>query len=135
MTAKETLHYASTTELVGLLAARKISAVELFELTVARIEALDGAINAVVVRDFARAADAAKAADAALAKGERRPLLGLPITVKEAYNIAGLPTTWGFTTAKDFRPAEDALAITRLKDGSSDRARTRWSAVSAVRSK
>ena len=115
MTARETLHYASATELVGLLAARKISAVELFELTVARIEALDGPINAVVVRDFARAADAAKAADAALAKGERRPLLGLPITVKEAYNIAGLPTTWGFTTAKDFRPAEDALAITRLK--------------------
>src|SRR5689334_5305510 len=37
------------------------------------------------------------------------------MTVKEAYNVAGLPTTWGLSTAKDFRPAEDALAVERLK--------------------
>ena len=115
MTASDPLHYASATELVALLAAHKVSAVELFELAVARIEAADRQINAVVVRDFQRAADAAKAADAALARAERGPLLGLPVTVKEAYNVAGLPTTWGFVTAKDFLPAEDALSIARLK--------------------
>jgi amidase len=115
MTAANPLHYTSATELVRLLATRKVSAVELLALTVKRIEAVDRQINAVVVRDFERAAAAAKVADAALARGERGPLLGLPISVKEAYNVAGLPTTWGFTTAKDFRPAEDALAVARVK--------------------
>ena len=60
-------------------------------------------------------ADAARAADAARGRGETRPLLGLPITVKESYNVAGLPTTWGFPAQKDFVPAEDALSITRVK--------------------
>jgi amidase len=113
--ASTELDYRTSTELVALLAARKVSAVELFERSVRRIEARDKAINAVVVRDFERARDAAKAADAALARGERRPLLGVPITVKESYNVAGLPTTWGFPAGKDFRPKEDALCISRLK--------------------
>ena len=50
----------------------------------------------MVVRDFDRARVAADAADAALGRGDRRPLLGLPMTVKEQFNVAGLPTTWGF---------------------------------------
>jgi amidase len=68
-----------------------------------------------VVSDFARARDAAKAADAALARGECAPLLGLPMTVKESFNVAGLPTTWGVPTASNWRPNEDALAVARLK--------------------
>src|SRR3982751_6089665 len=72
------------------------------EAAIARIEALDGAINAVVVRDFDRARAAADQADAAFAGGERRPLLGVPMTVKEAFNVAGLPTTWGFEQHRDF---------------------------------
>lgn len=115
MTKSDTFATASAKDLVALLAARKVSAVELLEDAVARIEATDPQINAVVVRDFERAHDAATAADAALAKGERRPLLGLPMTVKESYNIAGLPTTWGLSTGKDFRPEADALAVERLK--------------------
>ena len=115
MSQSRELDFASAAQLLSLLAARKLSAVELFEHAVRRIEALDGGINAVVVRDFERARDAARKADAARARGEGGALLGLPMTVKEAYNIAGLPTTWGLTTAKDFRPAEDALAVTRLK--------------------
>jgi amidase len=109
------LDYCTTKELVGLLASRQISAVELFARAVARIEARDKQINAVVVRDFERAREAAKAADARLARGESGALLGVPMTVKEAFNVAGLPTTWGFAACKDFRPTEDALAITRLK--------------------
>jgi amidase len=115
MTASGELHYAAAKDLVDLLAARKVSAIELFELAVARIEAIDRRINAVVVRDFERAHQAARIADAALARGERRALLGVPMTIKEAYNVAALPTTWGFTTAKEFRPTEDALAVTRVK--------------------
>ena len=115
MGASDELDYRTTRELVDLLAARKVSAVELLERAIARIEARDERINAVVVRDFERAGDAARAADAALARGERGALLGLPMTVKEAYNVAGLPTTWGFSAAQDFRPNEDALAIARVK--------------------
>jgi amidase len=109
------LDYRTAGELVALLAARKISAVELLERSIARIMQHDGPINAVVVRDFDQARTAARLADAALQRGDRRPLLGLPMTVKEAYNVAGLPTTWGFPAAKDYSPAEDALAVRRVK--------------------
>jgi len=98
------------------LAARQVSAVELAQHAISRIERHDGKINAVCVRDFDRALEAARAADAALARGERRPLLGIPLTVKESYNVAGLPTTWGIPAQKDFIPAEDALPIARVKD-------------------
>src|SRR4051794_33562941 len=74
------LAYASAGELVKALADRKISSRELVDAAIARIEALDPKINAVVVRDFDRARAAADVADSALTKGERRPLLGLPIT-------------------------------------------------------
>src|SRR3984885_1435394 len=103
-------------ELVAALQARQICATELLEHTIARIENLDQRFNAVVVRDFNRARDAAKAADAALARGVCKPLLGIPITVKEAFNIAGLPTTWGYPQFCDFVPEEDALIVSRLKE-------------------
>jgi amidase len=106
---------ASASDLVAALAARRVSALELTDEAIARIEARDGAINAVVVRDFDRARDAARAADAALARGERGPLLGLPMTVKESHNVAGLATTWGFEPFKDFRAATDSVGVTRLK--------------------
>jgi len=73
------------------LAARATTALEVFDLAVARIEAKDREINAVVVRDFEGARDDAKVADAALARGERRPLLGIPMTVKESHHMAGRP--------------------------------------------
>src|SRR5262245_39333669 len=110
-----TLAYRSVGELRSLLDSRKISAVELTEQAIRRIEAQDARINAIVVRDFDRARAAAAAAAAALARGERKPLLGIPMTVKESFNVAGLPTTWGFPFARDFRPAEDAVAVARLK--------------------
>ena len=110
------LAFKTATELSALLAAKKISAVELAQDTIARIEQHDSKTNAVCVRDFARGFDAAKAADKALAQGETRPLLGIPMTVKESFNVAGLPTTWGYPAQKDFIPAEDALAISRVKD-------------------
>lgn len=106
---------ASAGELVDALTKGQASALELAEAAIARIEARDGPINAVVVRDFDRAREAARAADAALARGERRPLLGVPMTVKESNNIAGLPTTWGFEQAKGWIAPEDSLGVARLK--------------------
>ena len=100
---------------IAALARGDCSALALCEAAIARIEAQDGRINAVVVRDFEHARQQARAADAALARGERRPLLGLPMTVKESFNLAGLPTTWGFEFARGFRASADALAVARLK--------------------
>ena len=114
-TPEGTKAYRTAGDLVADLAARRVSAVELLDQAIARIESLDKSINAVVVRDFDRARQAALAADQALARGERRPLLGLPMTVKEAYNVAGLPTCWGFPAFKDWRPPEDAVVVQRLK--------------------
>jgi amidase len=114
--SKSQWSFRTADELSAALAGRKVSAVELAQDAIGRIERHDAKINAVCVRDFARALDTARAADAALARGETRPLLGIPITVKESYNVAGLPTTWGIPAHKDFRPAEDALVISRVKD-------------------
>jgi amidase len=108
--------FASAVDLSAALKAKKVSAVELAQDAIGRIERHDAKINAVCVRDFERGLAAARDADAAIAQRETRPLLGLPLTVKESYNIAGLPTTWGFPPQRDFRPAEDALSITRVKD-------------------
>jgi amidase len=109
------LEYRTARELAAALQARQISAVELLDHAVARIAALDGRINAVVVRDFDRARTAAIAADKALAAGDRRPLLGVPMTVKEALNVAGLATTWGIPGTEHTSAHEDAVAVRRLK--------------------
>lgn len=102
-------------ELAAALAARKVGALELTDQAIARIEARDGAANAVVVRDFDRAREAAKAADAALARGETRPLLGVPMTVKESHDVAGLPSSWGFELFKEYVAGRDSTAVSRLK--------------------
>lgn len=102
----------SALELAAQIARGDLSAIEATDAAIARIERLDGPINAVVVRDFDRARMAAKALDAGGVKG---PLHGVPMTVKESYNIAGLTTTWGFKSARDFVADEDAYAVKRLK--------------------
>ncbi len=109
------LSYGTAIELVEALQKRKISALELTDHAIARIEKLDGKLNAVVVRDFDRGRGAAKAADAALARGERRPLLGIPMVVKESFDVAGLPTTWGLPQFKDWIAREDAVMVARVK--------------------
>ena len=111
--------YQTAREMSAALAAGKVSASELVDQAIARIESLDAKLNAVVVRDFDRARAAARAADAALAQssesGEMRPLLGVPMTVKEGFNIAGLPTTWGLPGTEGNIAAHDAVAVRRLK--------------------
>src|SRR5438552_16602650 len=118
------LAYRTAGELVKALADRKISARELLAASISRIEALDPKINAVVVRDFDRARAAADAADAALARGERRPLLGLPMTVKEQVGVAGLPTTWGCPQFRDWKAEGDALPVRRLRAAGATRTGT-----------
>ncbi|WP_454624450.1 amidase [Bradyrhizobium cenepequi] len=114
--AKSQWSFKTAVELSAALAGKQVSAVELTQDAIGRIERHDAKINAVCVRDFDRALAAARAADTALARGEQKPLLGIPMTVKESYNIAGLPTTWGIPEQKNFTPTEDALSIARVKD-------------------
>jgi len=109
------LHQLTASETLSALAKKQISASELVAHYIARIESLDEKINAVVVRDFEQARQAAKMADQAMMRQQYLPLLGLPVTVKESFNVAQLPTTWGEPLYQDWRPEEDALAITRLK--------------------
>ncbi|MEV0767104.1 amidase [Nocardia salmonicida] len=108
-------NFASAEELVTALRAGEVTSVELTEDAIARIERDDETINAICVRDFDRARVAARRADQARAGGEDRPLLGVPVTVKESYDMAGLPTTWGMPHNKDFVPAEDAIQVSRLE--------------------
>ncbi|MBR1199785.1 amidase [Bradyrhizobium sp. AUGA SZCCT0240] len=113
--AKSQWSFKTAVELSAALAAKKVSAVELAQDAIGRIERHDAKINAICVRDFDSGLAAARAADAELARGVSKPLLGIPMTVKESFNVAGLPTTWGNPAQKDFKPTEDALPISRVK--------------------
>ncbi len=72
-------------------------------------------INALCVPDFDRARVAARNADQARGRGADRPLLGIPVTVKESYNVIGMPTSWGMPQYRNFVPSEDAVQVSRLK--------------------
>ncbi len=98
-----------------MVATGEISALEACDAAIARIEARDGSINAVVVRDFDRARVAARAIDASRSKHDTRPLLGVPMTVKESNDVAGLPTTWGIPDFAGRPVTTDAVAVQRLK--------------------
>jgi amidase len=107
--------FYSAEELMAALRAGEVTSVELTDEAIARIERDDQVINAICVPDFDRARAAACRADQARSQGEDGPLLGVPVTVKESYNIAGLPTTWGMPSYRNFVPAEDAVQVSRLR--------------------
>ena len=111
------IHAASAGGILALLAAREVSSVEVLQHFIARIEAHDGAINAVVVRDFDRALACAREADHRRQHGQPDDLgrlHGLPITVKESFDVAGLPTTWGMASRAGHRADADADVVSRL---------------------
>lgn len=104
-------HLSSATRLCEALRAGDVSASELARRCIDRIER-DTEINAVVVRRFERALEDAAGADAALGRGEPLgPLHGLPVTVKEPFDVAGLPTSWGLPPHADHVAAQDAAAV------------------------
>ena len=107
--------FTSATEMLAALRARRVSAVELLDLHVGRIERLNPALNAIVERDFEGARRDAEAADARRGRGDDAPLLGLPMTLKESINVRGLRTTVGMPSWKDFRSEHDAPVTARVK--------------------
>lgn len=89
--------YLPAHELSERIRTGHLGSLEATDLFIRRIEALDADINAVVVRDFERAREAARERDRQLARGEGvGPLHGVPMTIKEQYHRAGLPTTFGY---------------------------------------
>ncbi len=102
--------FATATELLADLRAGRVTASELTEMYIGRIEKHDGRLNAVVERDFERAREQARAAD----RGGGGALRGLPVTLKESFNVSGLRTTCGVPEWKDFVSKHDAPAWTRL---------------------
>ena len=110
------LAYKSASALAAMIQARKISAKELLEHYLERVERYNPDLNAIIVHDVERARSRAHEADEALAKGETwGPLHGVPMTIKESYNVAGLPTTNGRPDMKDNIADSDAIAVQRLK--------------------
>jgi amidase len=106
---------ASATELRQRLLARELSAVELLNATLQRMDAANPALNAVVAADPEAARAAARDSDRRIAAGEARPLEGLVITVKDSFDVAGLRSTAGAPTYKDRVPQTDAAAVARLR--------------------
>jgi len=105
---------SSATELAAAIRRREISSSELLEAYVARIARFDKPLNSVVTLDLERARARAAQADEALARGENwGPLHGLPITVKDSFETAGIRTTAGFPPLADHVPPADAVAVDR----------------------
>ncbi len=113
--AEPLLHFRSATDLADLVRRREISSVDVVEACLARIAAVNPRLNAVV-RLADDALDRAREADAALARGEEAgPLHGVPFTIKDSLDTAGLVTTAGTIGWADRVPARDATVVARLR--------------------
>jgi aspartyl-tRNA(Asn)/glutamyl-tRNA(Gln) amidotransferase subunit A len=110
------LAYAGVRELGRRFQARDVSPVELTEAQLRRIERLDPTLRAFVTVTADRALSDAKAAEAALARGDSRPLLGIPVAYKDLYATRGIRTTAGSALLEDWVPDTDATCVTRLQD-------------------
>jgi amidase len=111
----ETLLFQSATDAAQAVRRKEISSRELTEMLLARIEAVNPAVNAVVELRPEAALREAVAADEATARGDDAgPLHGVPMTIKDSFNVAGLRTTWGDPAFKDFVADSDATVVHRL---------------------
>ena len=111
------LSYRSASECLGLLRSSEVSSLELVDACIARIDALNPELNAVVAKDYERARESARVADDARSRGEDLGALhGLPMTVKDSLETAGLVTTSGAPELRDHVPEEDAVAVQRALD-------------------
>jgi amidase len=101
---------------MSMLARGELSARELAEHYLKRIAEVDEHLNAVVAIDAETVRERADEADLARQTGDRRPLLGLPVTVKDSIDVAGLPCTGGSLARAGYVPTEDATVVRRLRE-------------------
>jgi amidase len=107
--------FRSASEVAALMRRREVSSAELTELLLERIDAANPALNAVVELRPEAALEEAAAADRAVADGAEGPLLGVPMTIKESFNVAGLHTTWGNPAFREYVADWDATVVQRLR--------------------
>ena len=106
----------STVELRRRIGTKEISPVELMDASIARIEALNPAVNAIAATDFKAAREQARKAEAAARNGEALGLLhGLPTGIKDLHETAGLLTTYGSPLHRDFVPKHDAAMVANVR--------------------
>ncbi|EDP66131.1 Amidase [alpha proteobacterium BAL199] len=109
--------FLSATQLAARIRERRIGCRELLDHMLDRVERYNPSMNAIVVLDVERARARADAADAALARGDVwGPLHGVPMTIKESYDVEGLPTTWGLPTLADNRAVRDSTVVRRMRE-------------------
>ena len=110
--------YLTATEQRDLLESRRISAIELLELHLDRVNEVNPTVNAVVTIDEEGARRQARVADEKLARGESvGPLHGLPMTIKDSFSVAGMTATCGLEVLRDYRPPQDAVAVAKIRAG------------------
>jgi len=114
--AGDDLAYAGIRELGARFRTRELSPVALTEALLARIERLDMMLDAFVTITADRALAEAKAAEAALLRGDTRPLLGIPVGYKDIYDTRGIKTTAGSALWADRVPDADATCVARLQN-------------------
>ncbi|MEC7780057.1 MAG: amidase family protein, partial [Pseudomonadota bacterium] len=110
------LTFAAAVDIAAAISAGTVSSREITQHYIDRIESLDTSVNAVCVRLFEHALQAAEEADRRQAKGESLgPLHGVPMSIKESYVHANTPATWGIPAYRDNIAAADGLAVARFK--------------------
>lgn len=110
------LTFTSAHQLAQMIRDRKVSAVEVLEAYLTQIAKHNSKLNAICTLDEDNARTRAKLADEALARGENWGALhGVPITIKDIFETAGLRTTAGYIPLKDYVPQQDATAVARLR--------------------
>ena len=108
--------YLPAHKLAGKLRSREIGCVELLEHHLARVERFNPALNAIIWTDLEDARERARQADQVLSRGETwGPLHGLPMTIKESFDLAGAPTTWGIPELSGHIAKSDAVTTARLR--------------------
>jgi len=108
--------FASAAEMADAIRGKAISASELLDLTLQRIDLHNSKLNAIVWQDRQQAMARAKEADAALARGDASgPLHGVPVTIKESFAYRGSPNTWGLPPLAQVQSPRTAIAVQRLE--------------------
>jgi amidase len=109
------LSFRSAKQLASLIRRKKIGCLELLNLYLERVERHNPKLNAIIFMDVEGARKRARQADRALAKNEVwGPLHGVPMTIKESFDVAGMPTTWGVLKYRENIAQKNSLAVDRL---------------------
>ena len=98
-------------ETARAIAEGKTTASKEVEAAIARIEAVNGAVNAIIIKDYDAARAEAKKADEMVAKGVHKPLLGVPVTIKESFRTTGHVCSWGNVAYAKNIATDDAESV------------------------